>query len=191
METTQNTGASPAFEEAWAFLQETARIVKEVSQQQKETDRQIKETNKRMGEFSNRFGEVVEYMVVPGLVEKFRELGFEFTRASPNVEIADREHDIFMEIDAFLENGDKAMIVEIKSKPSFKDIDDHIMRMEKLRTYADLRNDKRKYLGAVAGVVFSESAIAYALQNGFYVVEPSGETFKITRPEGKYHPREW
>jgi hypothetical protein len=47
------------------------------------------------------------------------------------------------------------------------------------------------YLGAVAGVVFSESEKNYAMKNGFYVIEPSGDTFTITKPEGKYHPREW
>jgi hypothetical protein len=29
------------------------------------------------------------------------------------------------------------------------------------------------------------------MKNGFYVIEPSGDTFTITKPEGKYHPREW
>jgi hypothetical protein len=31
----------------------------------------------------------------------------------------------------------------------------------------------------------------FALKNGFYVVEPSGDTFNIIKPEGEYHPREW
>jgi hypothetical protein len=83
------------------------------------------------------------------------------------------------------------MIVEIKTKPGIDDINDHVERMGKLRSYADLHNDKRKYLGAVAGVVFGKEVSNYALKNGFYVVEPSGETFKIIKPEGKYHPREW
>jgi hypothetical protein len=83
------------------------------------------------------------------------------------------------------------MIVEIKNKPSVEDINDHIERMEKLRQYADLHDDKRKYLGAMAGVVFSESAKTYALKKGFYVIEPSGDTFAITEPKGHYHPHEW
>jgi len=29
------------------------------------------------------------------------------------------------------------------------------------------------------------------MKNGFYVIEPSGETFSITAPEGEYSPREW
>jgi hypothetical protein len=167
------------------------KTFEETDKQMKETDRQMKETGKRMGEISNRFGEIVEYMIVPNLVEKFRELDFEFTKAGPNVEIADEVHDIFVEIDAFLENGDKAMIVEIKAKPSLRDIDDHVKRMEKLRRYADMRGDKRKYLGAIGGVVFNKHANDYTLKNGFYVIEPSGETLKITSPEGKYSPREW
>jgi hypothetical protein len=96
-----------------------------------------------------------------------------------------------MEIDALLENGDKVMAVEIKTKPSIEDINDHIERMEKLRIYADLHNDKRVYLAAMAGVVFSESEKTYALKKGFYIVEPSGDTFRITKPEGKYYPHEW
>ena len=83
-----------------------------------------------------------------------------------------------------LENGDKVMAVEIKTRPAIDDIHGHIERMEKLRAYADLHNDKRVYLGAVAGVVFSESEKTYTLKKGLYVIEPSGETFKITIPGG-------
>ena len=82
-------------------------------------------------------------------------------------------------------------IVEIKNKPVVDDIDDHVKRMEKLRAYADLHNDRRKYLGAIAGVVFNDSEKTYALKKGFYVIEPSGDTFTITEPAGNYYPHEW
>jgi hypothetical protein len=107
------------------------------------------------------------------------------------VVIKDKENNVFTEIDAFLENGDKVMLVEIKTKPTTDDVDEHIERMEKMRRYADVRSDKRTYLGAIAGAVMSESLRVYALKNGFYVIEPSGETFNITVPSGKYRPREW
>jgi Holliday junction resolvase-like predicted endonuclease len=150
----------------------------------------MKETDKRVGAITNRFGEMVEYMVLPNLVEKFDELGFTFTKAN-RTEITDREHDIITEIDALLENGDTVMVVEIKTKPNTEDILDHIARMEKLRRYADLHNDKRKYMGAMAGVVFSESDKIYALKKGFYVIEPSGDTFSITEPKDSYYPHVW
>jgi hypothetical protein len=150
----------------------------------------MKETDKRVGALTNRFGEMVEYMVMPNLVAKFDELGFTFTKAN-RTEIADRKNNIFTDVDALLENGDTVMIVEIKTKPNSEDVNDHIERMEKLRKHADLHNDKRRYLGAMAGVVFSKSAKTYALKKGFYVIEPSGDTFAITEPKGEYHPREW
>jgi hypothetical protein len=40
-------------------------------------------------------------------------------------------------------------------------------------------------------VVFGKKEKIYALEKGFYVIEPSGETFDITQPEGIYHPSEW
>jgi hypothetical protein len=63
--------------------------------------------------------------------------------------------------------------------------------MEKLRKYADLHRDSRKYLGAVAGVVTSDAVKNYALKKGFFVVVPSGDTFDIIKPEGKYQVKEW
>jgi hypothetical protein len=173
------------------LMEETDRQIKETARRMEDTDRQMKETDKRVGKLTNRFGEMVEYMIVPNLVAKFRELDFEFEKTHRDTVITSKEHNIFTEVDAFLENGDKVMIVEIKNKPAVDDINDHVTRMEKLRAYADLHNDKRAYLGAMAGVVFNESEKTYALKNGFYVIEPSGDTFTITKPEGKYHVREW
>ncbi|MDR2701434.1 MAG: hypothetical protein LBB72_03275, partial [Spirochaetaceae bacterium] len=59
----------------------------------------------------------------------------------------------------------------------------------KMRVYADLHGDKRSFLGAVAGVVMTPTVKKYALGQGFYVIEPSGETFNIIPPQGK--PKEW
>jgi hypothetical protein len=56
--------------------------------------------------------------------------------------------------------------------------------MEKVRLHADLHEDKRKYLGSVAGMVINENVREFALKNGFYVIEPSGDTFNITEPKG-------
>ena len=140
---------------------------------------------------TNRFGDMVEHMVVPNLLDRFRDLGFVFEAASRDFKVADRKNNIFAEVDVLLQNGDKVMIVEIKATPSIEDIADHVRRMEKMRRYADLRGDERKYLGAVAGVVVSDSVQNRALKNGFFVVVPSGDTFTIIKPEGKYRVKEW
>ncbi|MDR2521533.1 MAG: hypothetical protein LBC72_03135 [Spirochaetaceae bacterium] len=176
--------------EAAERKREDAERKREADARRAALEEQMKRTDKRIGEITNRFGDIVEHMVLPNLVTKFEELGFTFTKAN-RTEIKDRVNNIFMEIDALLENGDKVMAVEIKTKPSTDDVDDHINRMEKLRFLADLHNDTRGYLGGIAGVVFGESQKIYALKKGLFVVEPSGETFKITAPEGDYRPYVW
>ncbi|MDR0642785.1 MAG: hypothetical protein LBG07_10040 [Treponema sp.] len=213
METTQDFAIDPndppTFEKVWKTFQETREQFREMSRetreqfretrkhieatdrQIKETGRQMKETDKRVGELTNRFGDMVEHMVVPNLLDKFRALGFVFEIASRDLKITDQKNNIFVEVDVFLQNGDKVMVVEIKATPSVKDIADHVKRMEKMRRYADLHGDARKYLGAVAGVVVSDSVKHRALGNGFFVVVPSGDTFNIIKPEGKYFVKEW
>jgi hypothetical protein len=130
-------------------------------------------------------------MVVPNLITKFHELGFVFEKAYRDTVIKDTTNNIYAQIDINLENGDKVMIVAVKSKPATADITEHIERMEKVSAHADLHNDNRKYLGAIAGMVFNDNEKEFAMRNGFYVIEPSGETFIITEPSNGYSPREW
>ncbi|GHU83104.1 hypothetical protein FACS189468_7960 [Spirochaetia bacterium] len=112
------------FEKVWASIQETDRQLKKSKKEmdrlfgesRKETDRFIKETresmkesmaetwrqmkessremDKKLGFLSNRFGEVVEYMIVPNLVTKFNELGYDFKDAYRDEVIKDSEHGI-------------------------------------------------------------------------------------------------
>jgi len=165
---------------------ETNRQIKETQQ---EAALQIKDINKRFGEYSNRLGEISEYMVAPKLSEKFNEYGYNFSKACRNIKVTDHKNNIFYEVDFLVENHDKAVLVEVKTNLTLKDVDAHIERLEKNRKYADLRNDKRIFLGAVAGVVIPEDVREHALNNGFFVIEPSGETFNITQPNR--NPKEW
>jgi hypothetical protein len=176
--------ADKRFKELERALKEIEKVVKEVAEQQKETDRQI-------GRLGNWFGEMVEHMVIPNLVDKFRKLGFVFTNAYPGAILKDEKSQFMAEIDITLENGDKVMIVEMKTKPTTEDVNDHVQRMKKARRYADLHGGPRKYRGAVAGMVVNEDVRDYILGKGFYAIEPSDDTFNIIEPTGKYRPREW
>ncbi|MDR2069149.1 MAG: hypothetical protein LBP71_04705 [Spirochaetaceae bacterium] len=168
------------FEEVWAMMQETDRRMKETDRQMKETDRRIKNTERMIGELGNRLGDVIEHLMSPKLHTKFKNLGFAFTRDSRNVEIHNGEP--LAEIDVLLENGEYAMAVEVKTRLTIEDIQEHLERMEVLRRAADERNDRRKYLGAVAGASVSKLVLAYALKKGLYVIIPSAETVDIEVP---------
>jgi hypothetical protein len=88
-----------------------------------------------------------------------------------------------------LENGTQAVAVEVKFTLRISDIDDHILRMEKIRRFADEHEDKRKFMGALAAINIDKSAKEYALKNGLFVIEPSGEDVKVIKPEQE--PRVW
>ena len=184
---------------------ETDRIIKETAESQKETDRQMKETDRRMkktdrqmkktykkiGELGNRFGELVEHLVLPNIEKKFNQLGFTFSRSSPNVKIKNLENPKeSFEIDVFLENGDVAIAVEVKAKPNEDDVKGHILRMKKLRRYADKTKDKRRFQGAIAGAVMDDTIRAHILKKKFYLIEQTGDTVIINVPEG-FKAREW
>jgi hypothetical protein len=189
MERVQTQPIDTSFEKIWTILERTSDRLDRITQQQEETDRIVKEIGKRFGNFTNSFGEVVEYMIAPNLQDKFQKFNLDFHIAGKDVKFRDYKNDIKFEVDIFLQNGDFAMLVEIKATLTISNINTHIERLEKMRKYADLHGDKRTFLGSVAGITIPENAKEYALAQGFYLIEPTGEDFCITPPHSK--PKEW
>jgi len=171
-------------------IQETDRIVKETAAKVKETTEQMKITDKKIGELTNRFGELAEHLVAPSIREKFNALGFSFGEVSREKEIVDAQGNSVAEIDILLENGDTVMVVEVKAKIKQNEVDKHIKRLEILRHRADARNDRRTFMGAIASAIMSKELRAYILKSGFYAIEQTGDTVKISAPEG-FKPRTW
>jgi len=144
-----------------------------------------------INELEERFGNIDKDLVLPNIEKKFNELGFHFTRISENLKIKEPGNpNTSTEVDIVLEDGDVVIAVEVKSKPDNKDVDDHIKRMEVLRRSADKRGDDRKYRGAIAAAIISGDVREYVIKKGFYPIEQSGDTMKISVPEG-FTPRDW
>jgi hypothetical protein len=161
-------------------IQETERLMKEQSQ---ETEKLIRQNQKMMSDLGRKFGKIIEHMFIPNLEEKFNALGYEFGKAGPNVRIANKKHNIYAEIDVFLENGDCALAVEVKTQANIDDVREHRERMEKLRRYFDLQGDGRKLFGALAAAVIPDNVRDFAFKQGFYVVRQSGDNVYIEEPE--------
>ena len=178
------------FEKVWTMFQETDRKFQETRAQIMETREQMKDTDRRIGELGNRFGELAEHLVAPNIKEKFNELHFSFEQVSRNIQISDASRRSIAEADILLENSRLVMVVEVKAKPIQKDVDEHINRIEILRNRAHARNDVRKFQGAIAGAIMIDAVRDYAHKAGFYVIEQTGDTVKITIPEG-FKAREW
>jgi hypothetical protein len=165
-------------DEAWAAIRET-------QQAHKETEKAIRETQKNIGGLNNTLGSIVEHLLTPGLPQKFKKLGYHFNRIA-TYKFAEG---VYAQIDGMLENGNQAIAVEVKTTLRQADIDDHLNRMEKIRKYADEQGDKRQFMGAMAATITDKSTREYALKKGLFVIEPSGEDVKVTKPETE--PQVW
>ncbi|MDR2176399.1 MAG: LUC7 domain-containing protein [Synergistaceae bacterium] len=202
------------FEKVWAMFQESDRrmqkmneeldrriqkINEETAQQMQETDRKIQEvarqmkaTDERFGKLGHRFGELAEHLAAPNIIQKFNALGFHFDDISGLRRIIKDEGSgqKIAEFDILLENGESIIGVEVKSRPSERDVEDHVRRLEILRLNKDKKGDKRKIYGALAGAIMLEGVKTSILKAGLYVVTQTGDTVKIDVPEG-FTPKAW
>ena len=170
---------------------EVKKTIMESGRQFDETKKIIAENNRRMGDLSNSFGELAEHLVAPGILQKFRKIGYTVERTSRNIKIENfSDSKIVAEIDVLLENGDVAIVVEVKSKLRDKHLDEFLVKMKKLREYADRKQDTRKYIGAIASAIMNDEQRKKIIDEGIYVIEQIGDTMQITSPEG-FVPREW
>ena len=95
------------------------------------------------------------------------------------------------EIDLFLENGDIAILIEVKTTLQTKDVHKLMRTLERFRRSADYKKDKRRFIGAIAGAVVEDDAMRFAHENGLYTIVQSGEAVEIVPvPEG-FKAREW
>ena len=167
------------------------KLNKEVAERQEETSRHIKEMSREVGLLANSFGELAEYLVAPNIIAKFQELGYKVEKASRNIEIFTPDlTKIIAEIDIFIENGDTAIVVEVKAKLREKHLEEFFNKMEKVRKYADKKNDKRLFHGAIAAPIMTEAQCEKILSEGIYAIIQTGDTMKIIIPDG-FVPRQW
>jgi len=175
-------------DEAWKAIRETERAIEKthedifgLNKAKDEAWAAIRETQKNVGGLNNSLGSIVERLLIPGLPKKFKKFGYSFNRIASYC-YADG---VYAQIDGMLENGEQAIAVEVKTKLRQSDIDDHLVRMEKIQKYADEHGDKRQFMGAMAAFNTDENTRNYALNKGLFVIEPKGEDVKVTKPNGE------
>ena len=182
------------------LFQENAVQIKETALQMKETDRKIQEsaeqlrkTQQEVGQLGSRVGNIVEDMVSGGnLIAQFRALGHHVIAHSRRKTFGERGTDASGQIDLFLEDGDVAILVEVKTTLKNDDVLDHVERMEKYRNWIDSTgSDKKRYIGAVASPSVEDNVLKFAQRKGFYVIVQSGDIFEIIKPPEGFVPKTW
>ena len=176
---------SVAFEEIWEMFRETR-------EQMKDTDRRIKRMSKEIGALGSRTGRIIESMVKGNIVAQFQALDYDVTQCSQNRSFRYKDLGIRGEVDLFLENGEIAILIEVKTTLERADVREHIKRLEKYRRYVNATgHDKRRFIGAVAGAIVSDEVADFAIKNGMYVIVQSGKAVEIIPlPEG-FQAKEW
>jgi hypothetical protein len=186
------------FEDVWAAMLRTDARIEEsrkqtdarIEESHRKTEKIIADLSKRFGGLGNSLGELTEALFSPELWKKFNLLGYEFTGQSQNFKFVEGKR-VVAEADVFLQNGEYAMPVEVKTKLSVDFINDHLERIEVIRRYMDNHKDKRILIGAVAGGIVDEKTINYAQEKGLFVITQSGESVTIADTKATFTIREW
>ena len=189
-------------EDVWRLLgeltaaqKETERLIKEQSQA---TDRRFQETerlltrqnqqmNEQLGKLGNRLGEFVEWQVRPAVVRLFQERGIAVHEFYPGASA--RRGDEGIEIDLLVVNTTDAILVEVKSKLTQADVDEHLERLGKFKRLMPRYGDVRA-MGAVAAMVVPDEVARYAYRQGLFVLAQSGDSVVILN-DAQFQPQSW
>ena len=175
------------------------RRLKEEAREKKERDAELarieKETNRRIGNLTGRIGMMVEHMVGGRILEKFQAIGYAVDHCARNHSYRNSKLGISGEIDLLLQDGDVAILIEVKTTLETADVRKHLEQIEKYRRHVDaakiLWPPTTRFIGAVAGAIVEDEAMKFAHENGLYVIVQSGEAVEIVPvPEG-FKAREW
>ncbi|WP_017294630.1 hypothetical protein [Geminocystis herdmanii] len=172
-------------------LQETERLLKQQSlesdKRRQETDRQIQQVNEQIGKLGNRLGEFVEWQIRPACVRLFKEKGIAVREFHP--EMSSQRGEEGIEIDLLVVDTTEAIAIEVKSKLSQGDVDEHLERLAKFKRFFPRYQDVN-LLGAVAGMVVPSDSARYAYRKGLFVIAPSGDDVVILN-DSKFKPKVW
>ena len=199
-------GKGLTFEKVWTAMMESNQRMEEDRQKaQQETNRILADIgtrldksvadigtklDKSLGGFGNTLGKITEAMLSTEMWKKFHDLGFDFERQAERVKFA-KGKQLIAEADVFMENGEYAMIAEVKTTLTNDDINSQLRRIERIRQHMDAHHDDRKLVGAVAASVVPENVLEYAHKKGLYVVVHSGDATKIAALPQDFRLREW
>ena len=164
---------------------------KQMQESDRKWEKRMEDLSKNLGGLGNSIGDFTESMFKNELWNKFSDIGIPVTRQSERVQFGDHNKRVLTEVDVLIENGEYAIVVEIKTNLRIEFVDNHLKRIEIVRRYLDERGDKRKLIGAVAGGTVTEEVMNYAQEHGLYVILQNGDSVSIADVPQGFKAREW
>ena len=185
-------GKTLSFPIVWAAIIEDRKKAEALLASIKELRESQKRADQQLGGLHNSMGDLVETLFMPHLGEKFDAYNYNLKQVRRRVPIYDDDNRLRSDIDILLSNTTLCMAVEVKRWLETKaQVDDHIKRMQLIRQYTPIEVKGKKLLGAIVGAAVTPEAREYAEQNGFFVLELTGEDVRLLEPPEDFQPREW
>ncbi|EDZ92876.1 conserved hypothetical protein [Limnospira maxima CS-328] len=184
----QSEESDRRFEETKQLLQ---RQSEESDRRFRETERIIQQQNEKLKQqlrkLEDPVGDFIRWQVRPAAIQLFQQPGTYDYQVSAGASAARFGEAI--EIDLLVVNTDQAILVEVKSKLTQTDINEHLERLEKFKRLMPRYSDV-KAMGAVAGMVVPEEVASYGYRRGLFVLAQSGDSVVILNDD-KFRPRQW
>ena len=169
------------------LIKETGQQIKETGQIVKETSRQMKETDRKFKELSNQFssttGHIIEGLMEPASIRLFREKGYNVNRCWKNFKRYEKASGRKLEVDLLLLDDEIAIIVEVKTNCTRRDIDHFTNQRTFFKEVCPEYADKTILL-AVAAINYDRDAKQHALLEGLLAITASdNEIFSLECPD--------
>ena len=179
-------------------IEDVVRLIGELAEAQKVTEQRFQETerlikqqnqnlNEQLGKLGNRLGEFVEWQVRPAVVRLFQDRGIAVHEFYPGASA--RRDNESIEIDLLVVNTTDAVLVEVKSKLTQSDVDEHLQRLSKFKRLMPRYRDVNT-MGAVAAMVVPDEVARYAYRQGLFVLAQAGDSVVILNDD-HFQPRTW
>ena len=178
-------GKTLDFPTVWAALMKNQAQIDKLAEK-------VDRVTSNVGGLNNSMGELIETLFAPHLGEKFDVYNYNLKRIFNRVPIYDDNSRLRSDIDILLSNSTVCMAVEVKRWLERTDqVDEHIKRMQLIRQYPPAEVKDKKLLGAIVGAVVTPEVREYAEQNGFFILELTGEDVCLLEPPFGFQPKEW
>ncbi len=183
--------AKQMFESNAKFEQQMSEFEETLKKNQEAAEKRDKEFDKKLGNLTGFLGKFTEEMIRPNIIPMFQAKGINVETLLRSV-VGKKEGKDYYEIDWLLIDTNIAIVVEVKTKFTRDDVDEHLERLNRISEIAPkhvLLNEKT-LLGAAAGITFEDGADRYAYKKGLYVLKQTGNFVSIINEES-FTPKEW
>lgn len=145
------------------------------------------QANQAVSALSSRWGAFVENLVAPAALRLFQEQGFAVQEVYQRVKSERGSQNL--EIDILVVDDTVAVAIEVKSRLTQRNLRQFLKNLDRFKAAFPHYADYDLY-GAVAAIEVDGEVDRYAINQGLFLIQQSGESVKISNAS-TFVPRAW